>query len=103
MFDGKKILPQSADVYLMEQEDPPKLYDLKSKHEQNVSAIEQYKFFLQNVIDSDEKDVSEIVSEDRIQYTIHASKALQATSSVIRELRTSYAKKLLICSLQKRS
>ncbi|KAH3855480.1 hypothetical protein DPMN_098047 [Dreissena polymorpha] len=32
MFDGKKIIPQSADVYLLDQRDPPKLCDIK-KHQ----------------------------------------------------------------------
>ena len=62
MFDGKKIIPQSAEVYLLDTGDEPKISTMKSEYDDKLTCITKFIEQLETF------QLKEIQAEDRSEF-----------------------------------
>lgn len=95
MFDGKKIIPQSADVYLLDKEEP-RLSEMKEHHEMIVKVLTDYKGMIQQHNKFGLSDLCGIPTDmEKKDYLDSSKMVISVLRSVTKTLRQIYAKKAI--------
>jgi hypothetical protein len=68
MFDGKKITPNSADIFLLNQEDEPRIEDIKKEYHKTDTKLQTYQTLIESMMEKGITSVSEMSFNDKSSF-----------------------------------